>query len=375
MTEPLKSLAAVVRAPDKGFRIEELELEPPRAGEVLVRVRAAGVCHSDWNLVSGATRHPLPVVAGHEGAGVVEAVGRGVGRGVDRIRPGDHVILSWAPSCGSCFYCLEGRPALCTTHHEAIWAGTLLDSTTRWRSAGGEPVHHFCGLSCFAERTVVPAISCVPVDRDLPFPIAALLGCAATTGVGAVLNTARVRAGSTVAVYGAGGVGLSIILAAKLAGARRIVAIDRSEAKRGMALASGASEFVFAGPEAVEEIRRATGGRGADFVFEATGIPAVQEECIDAVRAGGTVVLVGISPMGSRTNLPCAAITRREITIAGCYYGSARPERDFPLYARLYREGKLELDRLLGRTYPLAAINEAYADLLQGQGRRGILFP
>ncbi len=370
MPQSIKSLAAIVHAPDQGFRIEELDLDPPRAGEVLVRVRAAGVCHSDWNLASGATPHPLPVVAGHEGAGVVEAVGPGV----DRIRPGDHVILSWAPSCGFCPHCIEGRPALCATHHEAIWAGTLLDSSTRWR-LDGRPVHHYCGLSCFAERTVVPAISCVPVERALPFPVAALLGCAATTGVGAVLNTARVPAGSTVAVYGAGGVGLSIILAAKLAGARRIVAVDRSEAKREIAMDSGAVEFVSAGPEAAAEVRKASGGRGADFVFEATGVPTVQEECIDAVRAGGTVVYVGLPPMGSRTNLPGAAITRREITIAGCYYGGACPDRDFPLYARLYREGKLELDRLLGRTYPLAAINEAYAELLRGEGRRGILFP
>jgi Zn-dependent alcohol dehydrogenase len=364
----MKTRAAVLDGPGSGFRIEGLDLEPPRRGEVLVRVLAAGVCHSDWNLVTGATRHAFPVVAGHEGAGVVEAAGEGV----SRLVAGDAVVLSWAPGCGSCFFCLEGRPALCSVYTGPLWAGHLLDGTTRLSRRGG-PVHHFCGLACFAERTVVPEAACVKLGCDVPAPVAALIGCAVTTGVGAVLNTARLRPGSSVAVFGAGGVGLSIILGARLAGASPIIAVDRIEEKRAMARACGADGDCLSGPEALERIRAATGGRGADYVFEATGLPAVQEECLSAARAGGTVVLVGISPMGSATNLPGAIITREEKTVTGCYYGSSRPDRDFPLYARLYLEGKLALDRLVTKTYPLEEINQAYADMVAGRGARGVI--
>ena len=372
----MKIKAAVFYEPGVPFAVETLDLAPPREREVLVRVAAAGVCHSDWHLMTGATRHAAPVVPGHEGAGVVVAVGPGVGR----VRVGDHVALNWAPSCGACFYCLHERPSLCDTYVGPIWAGTMMDGTTRLSkdvpsddTSDGMPVYHFSALACFADHTVVPEECCVPLDKAVPLTVAALIGCAVTTGVGAVLNTARVRPGSSVAVYGAGGVGLSIIMGAKLAGASRIIVIDTHEAKGDIAQSFGATDILMAGPDTVTSIRNMTGGRGADYVFEAIGLPRVQEECLAAVRPGGTVVLAGISPMGSGTNLPGAIITRQEKTVTGTYYGSANPARDFPLYADLYRRDLLDLDRLVSRTYPLERINEAYADMLGGEIARGLI--
>jgi len=362
--------AAVLNRVNTPFAIETLDLEPPRSGEVLVRVAAAGVCHSDWHLATGDTRHPLPVVPGHEGAGVVESVGAGV----TGVAPGDHVIMNWAPSCGECFYCRGGRPCLCSTYVEPIWAGGLMDGTTRL-SRGGEPVYHYSALACFAERAVVPQESCVPVSRDVPMPVAALIGCAVTTGVGAVVNTAAVEPGSSVAVYGAGGVGLSIVMGARLAGADRIIAVDavadKSEAARGMGATHALT--VDADRRAVGAIRSLTGGRGADYVFDTTGVPAVQEECLEAARPGGTIVLAGLAPMGSSTNLPGALLTRQEKTVMGTYYGTADPFRDFPLYADHYLAGSLPLGKLITRTYPLEEINAAFADMLGGRVARGVI--
>lgn len=364
----MKVQAAVFYEVGVPFKIETLDLEAPRAGEVLVRVAAAGVCHSDWHLMTGATRHTTPVVPGHEGAGVVEAVGEGV----TRVKPGDHVALNWAPNCGSCFYCLNDRPSLCSTYVGPLWAGTMMDGTTRL-SKEGQPVYHFSALACFAEYAVVPQVCCVPLSQEVPLTIAALIGCAVTTGVGAVLNTAKIRPGSSVAVFGAGGVGLNIVMGAKLAGASRIIAVDRSEAKGDIAQEFGATDILMAGPDTPAAIHHLTEGRGADYVFEAIGIPAVQEQCLEAVRPGGTIVLVGVAPMGSNTNLPGAIITRQEKTVTGSYYGTANTTRDFPLYADLYLKGKLDLDRLVSKTYSLDQINEAYADMLSGEIARGVI--
>lgn len=364
----MKIKAAVLHEVGAPFQIETLELQSPGPGEVLVRVAAAGICHSDWHLVTGATRHALPVVAGHEGAGLVEKVGEGV----TRVSPGDHVALNWAPNCGECFYCCNERPSLCTTFVEPLWAGTMMDGTTRF-SQGDRPVYHFSALGCFAEAIVVPEVCCVPLSKAVPLTVAALIGCAVTTGVGAALNTARVKRGSVVAVFGAGGVGLSVIMGARLAGASRIIAVDRAEAKGDIALAFGATDFRMAGPEAVADIRSMSEGRGADYVFEAIGAPAVQEQCLEATRPGGTLVLVGVSPMGSSTNLPGAIITRQEKTVTGSYYGTADTARDFPHYADLYLSGALDLDRLVSRTYSLEQINQAYADMLSGEIARGVI--
>ncbi|MEZ4516437.1 MAG: Zn-dependent alcohol dehydrogenase [Chloroflexota bacterium] len=367
----MKVRAAVFYEPHVPFSVETLDLAEPQQGEVLVKVAAAGVCHSDWHLMTGATQHAVPVVPGHEGAGVVVSVGPGV----TGVQPGDHVALNWAPSCGSCFYCLNDRPSLCDTYVEPIWAGTMMDGTTRL-SKDGAPIYHFSALACFADHTVVPEQCCVKLDKDIPLEIAALIGCAVTTGVGAALNTAHIKPGSSVVVYGAGGVGLSVIMGAKLAGAARIIVVDTSEAKGDIALEFGATDFMIAGPDTIQAIRNLTDGRGADYVFEAIGLPSVQEECLLAARPGGLIVLAGISPMGSDTNLPGAIITRQEKTVTGSYYGTSNPARDFPLYANLYRNGQLDLDRLISKTYSLDEINEAYADMLSGETARGvILFP
>lgn len=364
----MKIQAAVFYKVGQPFQVETLDLEPPRAGEVLVKIAAAGVCHSDWHLMTGATRHATPVVPGHEGAGVVAAVGPGV----TRFQPGDHVALSWAPSCGHCFYCLNDRPSLCETYVGPIWDGVMMDGTTRL-SRDGQPVYHFSALACFADHAVVPQECCVPMPKEVPPTVAALIGCAVTTGVGAALNTARIRPGSSVAVFGAGGVGLSVIMGAKLAGASRIIAVDRAAGKLDIAKDFGATEAVMAGPEAVAAIRSLTHGRGADYVFEAIGIPAVQEQGLEATRKGGLLVLVGIAPMGSGTNLPGAVIARQEKTITGSYYGTANPARDFPLIAELYQRGRLDLGRLISREYPLTRINEAYAAMLSGETARGVI--
>lgn len=364
----MKINAAVLHAPGEPFRIEILDLADPAAGEVRVRVKAAGVCHSDWHLVTGDTRHPFPLVAGHEGCGVVEAVGEGVAS----VRVGDFVALNWAPSCGTCFHCALGRPALCATYVEPIWAGTMIDGTTRL-SRSGKPVYHYSALACFAEACVVPEGCCVPLPAGTPPSVAALIGCAVTTGVGSVLNTARVPKGASVVVLGAGGVGLSTVLGAVLAGAHPIAAVDVHRTKEGPALACGATQFLLDGPDLPERVRALTDGRGADYVFEAVGIPSLQERCLDLVRSGGTVVLSGLSPMGSATNLPGSVLVRREIAVLGSYYGTCVAARDFPLYARHCQEGRLPLERLVSRTYSLEQINEAYADMLSGEGARGVI--
>ncbi len=364
----MKTQAAVLNRVGTLISVETLELGPPKRGEVLVRVHATGVCHSDWHLVTGDTQHVLPAVLGHEGAGVVEAVGADV----TRVQVGDHVVLNWAPACGECFYCERGRPALCSTYVGPLWAGTMLDGTARF-SRDGHPVFTYCGLGCFAERTVVPELCCIPIRTEIPFEVAALLGCAVATGVGAALNTARVSPGESVAVFGAGGVGLSVVLGARLSDARQVIVVDKSPAKLAMVRDFGATDAVPAGPDAATAIRRLTDGRGADVVFEAVGSPAVQEQSFQAVRPGGRLVLVGLSPMGSNTSFPSSLIVREEKSILGSYYGSVQADRDFPAYAAHFIAGRLPLDRLVTRRYALGDINRAYADLLTGDLARGVV--
>jgi S-(hydroxymethyl)glutathione dehydrogenase/alcohol dehydrogenase len=310
----------------------------------------------------------LPVVLGHEGAGVVEAVGEGV----TRVEPGDHVILNWAPDCGECSYCLHGKPNLCETFVGPLWAGTMLDGTTRLRSHGNT-VYHFSGLATFAEQAIVPQETCIPIRKDVPLKAAALVGCAVTTGVGAAVNTVQVRPGDSIAVYGCGGVGLNILQAAALCGAETIIAVDRVAAKMEIAKTFGATHTVIAGDDTVKTVRDLTSGRGADFVFEAIGIPEVQEEALQAVRPGGTLILVGIAPMESATNFPGAVLARQEKNIVGSYYGTANTRRDFPMLLDLYMAGKLKLDELISCEYALDEINAAYQATLSGETARGVI--
>ena len=364
----MKVQAAVFYEINQPFKIETLELEAPKLGEVLVKVEAAGVCHSDYHLISGATKHIAPVVPGHEGSGTIVEVGEGV----TQLKPGDFVALNWAPNCGSCFYCLDGHPSLCGTFTPMIWSGTMLDGTCRF-SLNDKPVFHYSGVSCFSDHVVVAQEACVPLPRQVPSTIAALIGCAVTTGIGAVINTAKVKPGSNVVVFGAGGVGLSSIMGAKLAGANRIIAVDLNETKMEMAKAFGATDTLLYSPEVYKSIKELLNGRGADYTFEAIGIPEVQEQGLKSLRSGGTLVLEGLSPMGSATNLPGAIIARKELVVKGSYYGSANTSRDFPLFADLYMNGKLDLDRLISKTYALEDINSAYDELLEGKIARSVI--
>ncbi|MEQ8671945.1 MAG: Zn-dependent alcohol dehydrogenase [Aggregatilineales bacterium] len=363
--------AAVLNAPNTPFDIESLELAYPQRGEVRVKLAASGVCHSDYHLMAGTTLHPMPVVCGHEGAGVVEAVGEGV----SRVKVGDHVTLSWTPDCGECFYCRAGKPNLCETYTEPIWAGTMLDGTTRL-DREGEPIYLYCGLGTFSEYTVVPEQSCIPIRKDVPLKIASLIGCAVATGVGAVIYTAGVRPGESVVVFGCGGVGLNVIQGAALAGAGVIIAVDLNEEKMKLARAFGATHTVLSNSDdedTLKQIRDLTGGRGADVAFEAVGLPALQELALAAARPGGKIVLAGLAPMGSSTNLPGSILTRQEKTVMGSYYGTVNPARDFPLLLDLYMAGKLKLDELISKEYTLDQINEAFDSMLQGEVARGII--
>ncbi len=360
--------AAVLHQPNTPFVIETLDLADPRAGEVRVKLTACGVCHSDYHLVSGSTKHPLPVVAGHEGAGVVEAVGDGV----THVQVGDHVVLNWCPACGECFYCQHDQPNLCDTFTGPIWAGTMLDGTTRL-SLNGDPVYAYCGLAAFAEYTVVPEQSCIPVRKDVPLTTASLVGCAVATGVGAALYTSPVQTGDSVVVIGCGGVGLNTLQGAALAGATTIIAVDANPAKETLARQFGATDFVVASDHVLADVRALTGGRGADRSFEAVGLPALQELAFAAARPGGSVILAGLSPMGSATNLPGAIITREEKTIKGSYYGSVDAQRDFPLLLDYYVDGKLKLDELVSRHWRLDQINQAFAEMLTGTVARGVI--
>jgi S-(hydroxymethyl)glutathione dehydrogenase/alcohol dehydrogenase len=365
----MKIRAALITAPQQPIQIETLDLDPPRAGEVLVQIKACGVCHSDYHLISGATKHPLPVVPGHEGAGIVETVGEGV----TRLKPGDHVVLNWAPNCGHCFYCLRGKPNLCDTFVGPIWDGVMLDGTPRL-SWNGEPVYHFSALAAFAEYAVVPQETCVVRRHDVPLSVAALVGCAVTTGVGAVLYSAQVQPGDRVAVFGCGGVGLSVIMGAQLAGAQQIIAIDRVPQKLEMAIQFGATDVIDASKDdAIAMVREMTAGRGADVTFEAAGVPQLQADCVEAARPGGKAVLVGLSAMGSSTILSGAKLVRQEKTVIGSYYGAAHTARDFPFMLDLYAAGQLNLDRLISRTYPLIEINAAFDAMLKGEVARSVV--
>ena len=360
--------AAVLHAPKTPFTIETLTLDDPKAGEVRVKIAACGICHSDYHLVSGTTKHPMPVVAGHEGAGVVDAVGEGV----THVQPGDHVVLNWCPACGECFYCLHGQPNLCDTYTEPIWNGTMLDGTSRL-SLNGEPVYAYCGLAAFAEYAVVPAPSCIRIRRDIPLTTASLVGCAVATGVGAAIYTSPVQQGESVVVFGCGGVGLNVLQGAALGGATIIIAVDTQPSKEALAREFGATHFLLSSDHVLQDIRALTGGRGADRSFEAVGLPRLQELAFEAARPGGSVVLAGLSAMGSATNLPGAIITRTEKTIKGSYYGSVDARRDFPLLLDYYLDGTIKLDELVSQHWRLDQINEAFEVMLTGEVARGVI--
>jgi S-(hydroxymethyl)glutathione dehydrogenase / alcohol dehydrogenase len=361
--------AAVLRGLNEPLVVEEVELAAPGAGEVEVSLAAAGVCHSDWNVVTGATSNPLPAVLGHEGAGVVT----GLGDGVEKLAEGDHVVLSWLPACGRCFYCLMGRHALCDVAMADMFRGTLPGGALRL-SQNGTPLYHYSYLSAFAERCVVPEGCCVRVRDDAPLEVAALVGCAVMTGYGAAVLRGRVEPGNVVAVFGAGGVGLSAVMGARLAGAEAVVAIDPVEFKRATALELGATHALDpAADEVCSALRDLTDGRGADLALDTAGAPGIVAQAYEAIRRGGTVVAVGLPPEGLTADLPASDLPRQEKIVTGSFYGSCDPQVDMPKVIELYMDGKLPLDRLVTKTYPLDEINEAFAAMNAGEVARGVI--
>jgi S-(hydroxymethyl)glutathione dehydrogenase/alcohol dehydrogenase len=336
---------------------------------VLVRLHASGVCHSDLNAVDGTAETRCPAVLGHEGAGVVEAVGPGVA-----LTPGTHVVLSWLPACGDSSECRRDLPHLCQTAWAAMVTGGLLDGTSRL-SREGEPIFHYCFLSSFAERAVVPAGCCIPIPEEVPFDVAALVGCAVTTGTGAVWRTAGVRPGERVCVFGCGGVGMSAVIGAVAVGASPIVAVDLDEDKLGLALSLGATEAIrwSEGPEDTAELVRTASGGGVDYAFEATGRSEASLAAFLSTRPRGAAVLIGIPRADATLSLPALQIPRSERRVLGSLYGSARPERDFPALMDLYLRGRLPLDRLISTRLPLGAVEQAFDALRAGGGARVVL--
>jgi len=348
--------------------IDEVELQPPGRGEVLVRVRAAGLCHSDLSVINGDRPRPTPMLLGHEAAGEVEALGEGV----DDLAPGDHVVLVFVPSCGHCAPCAEGRPALCVPGAVSNGAGTLLGGHRRL-FRGGETINHHMGCSAFAERAVVSRHSIVKIDRAVPFEEAALFGCAVLTGVGAVVNTAKVPAGATVAVVGLGGVGLAAVIGAVAAGASRIVAVDLAEDKREFAAKLGATDvFDAANPKVVDAIRSATDG-GVEFALEFAGSVRAMDLAYRITRRGGTTVTAGLPPPNATFALPQVNLVAEERTVKGSYIGTCVPSRDLPRFVALYRQGRLPVDRLLTHRLKLEEINEGFERLRKGEAVRQVV--
>jgi alcohol dehydrogenase len=372
----LKTRAAVLTqmglprpyAESKPLHIRDIELLPPGPGEMLVRVTAAGLCHSDLSVIDGSRPRPMPMVLGHEAAGIVEALGPGTAG----FSPGDQVVFSFVPSCGTCLPCAEGRPALCEPGAAANGAGTLLGGGRRWCNSPEGPTNHHLGVSGFAGHTVVSARSAVKIDSAVPPEIAALFGCAVMTGTGAVVNTARVPPGASVAVFGLGGVGLAAVLGAVVSGAHPIVAVDTVQEKLDLALSLGATHGVLAGPDAVAEIRALTQG-GAAYVIESVGHEAVLAQAYAATRRGGMTVATGLPHPSKQFAVPAVSLVAEERTVRGSYMGSAVPLRDLPRFVALYQAGKLPVDRLLTHRLTLDEVNEGFDRLAEGKAVRQVI--
>jgi Zn-dependent alcohol dehydrogenase len=349
---------------------DDVEVEPPHAGEIRIRLAACGVCRSDLSMQDGTTPVPMPVVLGHEASAVVEEVGEGV----TDLAAGDHVVVSWVPQCGSCYFCLRHQPQLCQAGDAVLLAGGLLDGSPRLRLDGG-PLFQMCGTGAYSEETVIAACSAVKIPDDVPLDVAALLGCAVLTGVGAALNTATIEPGDTVAVVGCGGVGLNVIQGARIAGAAEIIAVDVHQAKLATAEAFGATATVDAtGADPANAVRDLTGQRGADVAFEVLGKGPTIDQTVAMTRRGGQAVLVGIPSLDVMVTLPAfLGVVLQERTIKGCWYGSSDIRRDVPRLVDLYRQGELQLDRLVSERIDLAGVNQAFAAMNAGRHTRSVI--
>lgn len=355
-------------AKSRPLAIEEVELSKPGEREVLVHVKAAGLCHSDLSTINGDRPRQMPMVLGHEAAGLVMECGRDV----HDLKAGDHVVLVFAPSCGECISCKEGHPGRCEPGQKSNGAGTLLNGSIRL-SQKGQPVYHHVGVSAFAEYCVVNRGSLVRIDETLPFDEAALFGCAVLTGVGAALNTAQVFPGARVAVVGLGGVGLNALFGARVAGASQIIAIDVHDDKLELAKSLGATDVVNAGEsDAIQKVKELTNG-GVDFGFEMAGSVQAMELAYRITRRGGTTVTAGLPHPDARWQLQHVNLTAEERTVKGSYVGSCVPPRDMPRYIDLYRKGMLPVNKLMSDHIKLEQINEGFDRLASGHTVRQII--
>jgi NDMA-dependent alcohol dehydrogenase len=361
-----KARAVVCREHNKPVQVEEITVDSPKRGEVMVKLGACGVCHSDLSAITGTIALPLPLVLGHEGAGVVQEVGEGV----TDFAKGDHVVFSFIYMCGKCRFCVSGRPVLCLEQGKAL--ATPLEGTPRVRDAKGQALNIFSGCGAMAEYATVSAENVIKIDPKIPLDCAALVGCAVTTGVGAVFNTAKVAPGSSVAVFGCGGVGLSVIQGARIAGAERIIAIDTLEPKLAMARQFGATDVLLAKDDPAKALKKLTGG-GPDYAFECVGSGELAASAYRAIRRGGLAVVVGVAKPSDSTSVRTMTLPFEEKTLTGSYFGSCVPRVDFPRMLALYLKGQLKLDELITKRYAVAEAPQAFADLESGRNARGVI--
>jgi S-(hydroxymethyl)glutathione dehydrogenase/alcohol dehydrogenase len=364
-----RAKAVVFRELNKPVVVETVEVESPRRDEVMVKIGACGVCHSDLSATNGTIPLPPPSVLGHEAAGTIAEIGEGV----SEVAVGDPVLISWIPMCGRCRYCTMGRPALCD-RAAAQATMTLPDGTSRLKDAKGNPLHHFAGVSVMAEYATVHKDNVIVDEIGVPADKAALVGCAVMTGVGAAINTARVEAGSSVAVFGTGGIGLNVIQGAALAGAERIIAVDLEDKKLEFAQVFGATHTVNPREvgDPVAKILELT-GTGADYAFECIGLPATIQQAYNAIRKGGTAVVVGVSRPTDTVTLAAFMMPFTEKVLTGSMYGSAQPRIDFPRLLSLYKANRLKLDELVTATYSIDEAPRAFEDLQKGANARGVI--
>ncbi|MBI5333152.1 MAG: Zn-dependent alcohol dehydrogenase [Burkholderiales bacterium] len=365
---PVTSKAVVCRGVNQPVAVETIQIASPQRGEVMIKLAAVGVCHSDLSATNGTIPLPTPLVLGHEGAGVVVEVGEGV----TEFAVGDHVVSSFVSMCGHCRYCVTGRPQLCDQAAKATY--TLPDGTLRTTDAQGQPLNIFSGCGVMSEYATLHVDNVVKVEKDVPLDRCALIGCGVMTGVGAVCNTAKVEPGSVTVVFGAGGVGLNAIQGCALSGASIIVAVDTSDSKLELARLFGATHTVNAKTEenVVKALRKLTGG-GADYAFECVGYGEVVAQAYGALRKGGKAVVVGVAPAKDQTSIRTLSLTLEEKTLTGSYFGSARPRADFPRLLSLYKGGRLKLDELITHRYTIDEAPQAFADLAEGRNARGVI--
>jgi S-(hydroxymethyl)glutathione dehydrogenase/alcohol dehydrogenase len=363
--------AAVFRGPGTPILVEDVDLAPPGTGEVRVRIAAAGVCHSDLHVRDGDWPLPLPMVLGHEGSGVVLETGPGV-KGLET---GDHVVLSWVAPCRSCRPCRQGHPAQCLVASNVVSRGGVLTDGTSRLSIAGQTVHHYMGVSAFAEEAVVPAAGAIKIDPAAALDVVCLVGCGVATGVGAVRNTARVQPGTSVVVLGCGGVGLSVVQGARLAGAERIIAVDLRADKTAIARTMGATDVVDASADHTVEAVRDLLPDGADYAFDAIGGPMLTEQCVAVLGMGGAAVVVGIPPARVRASFDAGTLVAKEQQILGSNYGGIDPAIDIPQLVGEYLSGDLLLDELVSRRRPLEETAASLDDLATGATLRELLIP